>query len=78
MQISAIINRNLEKPSRNPSNRNILPEKKLFDGSLKKFGSAYAQSLQKCSNIQILAKIEGKEQIFCRKIDQGHIRFWFR
>ncbi len=36
--------------------------KKFFlDISQKKFGSAYAQSPLKCSNIEILAKIEGKE-----------------
>jgi hypothetical protein len=36
--------------------------KKFFlDISQQKFGSAYAQSPRKCSNIEILAKIEGKE-----------------
>jgi hypothetical protein len=30
-----------------------------LDISQKKFGSAYAQSLRKCSNFEILAKIEG-------------------
>jgi hypothetical protein len=30
----------------------------------KKFGSAYAPSPQKCSNFEILAKIEGKEAKF--------------
>jgi hypothetical protein len=43
--------------------------------STKKFGSAYAQSLRKCSNFEILAKIEGKEADFCSKIYQGHIVF---
>ncbi len=38
--------------------------KKFFDISQKKFGSAYAQSPRKCSNIEILAKIEGKEAEF--------------
>jgi len=38
--------------------------KKFLDISKKKFGSAYAQSPRKCSNIEILAKIEGKEAIF--------------
>jgi hypothetical protein len=38
--------------------------KKFSDSSPKKFGSAYAQSPRKCSNIEILAKIEGKESIF--------------
>jgi hypothetical protein len=30
-----------------------------LDTSQKKFGSAYAQSPRKCSNFEILAKIEG-------------------
>ena len=62
MQISTIKNQNLEKPSRNPSNRTIvkiLKKKKFLDISQKKFGSAYAQSPRKCSNFEILAKIEG-------------------
>jgi hypothetical protein len=46
----------------------------FFDSLPKKCG-AYAQSPRKCSNIEILAKIEGKESQFCWKIDQGHIRF---
>jgi hypothetical protein len=48
--------------------------KKNFWISLKKIGSAYAQSQRKCSNIKILAKIEGKEAKFCSKIYEGHIR----
>jgi hypothetical protein len=36
----------------------------FFDNSPEKFSSAYAQSPRKCSNIEILAKIEGKESIF--------------
>ena len=61
MQISTIKNQNLEKPSRNPSNRTIVKilKKKILDISQKKFGSAYAQSPCKCSNFEILAKIEG-------------------
>ena len=61
MQISTIKNQNLEKPSRNPSNRTIVKilKKNFFDISQKKFGSAYAQSPRKCSNFEILAKIEG-------------------
>ncbi len=50
----------------------------FWDISQKKFGSAYAQSLRKCSNIEILAKIEGKEAKFFSKIYEGHIRIWFR
>ncbi len=42
--------------------------------SKKKFCSAYAQSQRKCSNIEILTKIEGKEADFFSKIDEGHIR----
>ena len=76
MQISTIKNPNFEKPFRNPSNRtqvNIL-KKKFLDISPKKFGSAYAQSLRKCSNFKILAKIKGKEANFFLKIYQGNIR----
>jgi hypothetical protein len=49
-------------------------KKKHFDISQKKFGSAYAQSPQKCSNNEILAKIEGKEAKCFSKIYEGHIR----
>ncbi len=62
MQISPIKNQNFEKLSKNPSDRTevkILKKKKFLDISQKKFGSAYAQSPRKCSNIEILAKIEG-------------------
>ncbi len=67
MQISTIKNQNLEKPSRNPFNMTIVKilKKKFLDISQKKFGSPYAQSTRKCSNFEILAKIEG---------NQGHIR----
>ena len=76
MQISPIKNPNFEKPSRNLSNRNKVKilKKKFLDISEKKFGSAYAQSPRKCSNIKILAKIEGKEAKFFSKIKEGHIR----
>jgi hypothetical protein len=76
MQISPIKNPNLEKPSRNLSNRTQVKilKKKLLDISQKKFGYAYAQSPRKCSNIEILAKIEGKEANFFSKIYEGHIR----
>jgi hypothetical protein len=46
-------------------------KKKFLDISQKKFGSAYAQSPQKCSNIEILAKIEGKVAKFFSKIYEG-------
>jgi hypothetical protein len=61
MQISTIKNQNLEKPSMNPSNRTIVKilKKKILGYLSKKFGSAYAQSPRKCSNFEILAKIEG-------------------
>ncbi len=61
MQISTIKNRNLEKPSRNPFNGTIVKilKNKFFGYLSKKFGSAYAQSPRKCSNFEILAKIEG-------------------
>ena len=58
MQISPIKNQNFEKPSRNLSDRTkvkILRKKNLVLRML------IAQSSQKCSNIEILAKIEGKE-----------------
>jgi hypothetical protein len=77
MQISTIKNWNFEKPFRNPSYRiqlNILKKKFFVDISPKKFGFAYAQSLRKCSNFKILAKIEGKEAKFFLKIYQGNIR----
>jgi hypothetical protein len=76
MQILPIKNLNFEKPSRNLSNRTkvkILGE--IFFGYLsKKIGSPYAQSPRKCSNIKILAKMEGKEAKFFLKIYEGHIR----
>jgi hypothetical protein len=80
MHISPIKNQNFEKPSGNLSNRTKVKilKKKFWDISQKKFGSAYAQSPRKCSNIEILAKIEGKEAKFFSKIYEGHIRIWFR
>jgi hypothetical protein len=76
MQISPIKSPNFEKPSRNLSNRTKVKilNKKFLDIFQKKFGSAYAQSPRKCSNIEILAKIEGKEAKFFSKIYEGHIR----
>jgi hypothetical protein len=76
MQISPIKNQNFEKTSRNLSNRTKVKilRKNFLDISQKKFGSAYAQSPRKCSNIEILAKIEGKEAKFFSKICEGHIR----
>jgi hypothetical protein len=76
MHISPIKNLNFEKPSRNLSDRTKVKilKKKFLDISQKKFGSAYAQSTRKCSNIEILAKIEGKEAKFFSKIYEGHIR----
>jgi hypothetical protein len=53
----------------------ILNKKFFLDISQKKFGSVYAQSPRKCSNIEILAKkIEGKEEKFFSKMYEGHIR----
>jgi hypothetical protein len=68
MQILTINNQNFQKPSRNPCNRTKV---KILDSSSKKFGSAYAQSPRKCSNIEILAKIEGKKRHFFRKFMKG-------
>jgi hypothetical protein len=76
MQILTTNNRNFEKP-RNPSNRTKVKilGKIILIAHQKKFGSAYAQSPQNCSNIKIRAKIEGKESKFFLKIDQGHKMF---
>jgi hypothetical protein len=76
MQISPIKNTNFENPSRNLSNRTNVKilKKNFWDISQKKFGSAYAQSPRICSNIEILAKIEGKEAKLFSKIYEGHIR----
>jgi hypothetical protein len=66
MQFSIINNRNFEKSPRIPSNRakvNILQQKNS-DISQQKIGYAYDQSPRKCSNIELLAKIEEKESIF--------------
>ncbi len=73
MQFSPIKNQNFEKPSRNLSNRNKVKifRKKILFISQKKFGSAYAQSPRNCSNVEILAKIEGKEAKFFRKFTKG-------
>jgi hypothetical protein len=65
MQILTVKNQNLDKPSRNPSNRTIVKILK------KKFGSAYAQSRRKCLNFEILAKIEGTKRNFFRKFTKG-------
>ena len=66
MQILPIKNPNFDKPSRNLSNRTKMKilKNKFLDISQKKFDSAYAQSPRKCSNIEILAKIEEKEAKF--------------
>ncbi len=76
MQISPIKNLNFEKLPRNPSNRTTVKVlgTKFFGYLSKKFGSVYAQSPRRCSNIEILAKIEGKEAKFFSKIYEGHIR----
>jgi hypothetical protein len=68
-----IKNPNFEKPSRNPSNMTKVKilGKKILDISQKKFGSAYAQSPRKCSNIETLAKSKEKKRIFFRKFMKG-------
>ncbi len=67
MQISTIKNPNFEKPFRNPSNRtqvNIL-KKNIFWISLQKnLVPRMLSHREKCSNFEILAKIEGKEANF--------------
>ena len=74
MQISTIKNQNLEKPSRNPSNRTIVKilEKKFLDISQKKFGSAYAQSVS--VNVQtskFWRKSKETKRNFFRKFTKG-------
>ena len=69
MQISPIKYQNFEKPSRNPSNRTkvkILKKKIFWIAHQKNLvpRMLLAQSPRKCSNIEILAKIEGKEAKF--------------
>jgi hypothetical protein len=49
-------------------------KKKFLDSSSKTFGSVYAQSPRKCSNIEILEKIEGKEAKYFSKIYEGDKR----
>jgi hypothetical protein len=73
MQISPIKNLNFEKPSRNLSNRTKVKilKNKFFGYLSTKFGSVYAQSPQKRSNIEILAKIKGKEANFFQKFTKG-------
>jgi hypothetical protein len=74
MQISPIKNQNFEKLSRKPSNSTKVKilGKNFFWLTLKKnLSSAYEQSPRKCSNIKILAKIEGKEAKFVRKFTKG-------
>jgi hypothetical protein len=63
MQFSTINNPNFEKPSRYPSDRTKGKKKKNSDTSqvATQIGSAYVQSLRKCSNIGILVKTERKE-----------------
>ncbi len=65
MQISPI------KIQSNRTKVKLLKKKNFLDISQKKFGSAYAQSPRKCSNIKILAKIEGKKRNFFQKITKG-------
>jgi hypothetical protein len=76
MQIWPIKNLNFEKTSRNLYNetkvkilKNIflyISQQNLVPRMLSHRG--------KCSNIEILAKIEGKEAKFCSIIYEGHIR----
>jgi hypothetical protein len=72
-----MLNQNFEKPFRKPSYRtqvSFLINKLFLDISPKKFGSAYAQSPRKCSNFEILAKIDGKEAKFFSKLYQEYMR----
>ncbi len=72
MQISQIKNSNFEKPSRNLSNRTKVKILKKIWISLKK--NLVLRMLSQRGNIEILAKIEGKEAKFFSKIYEGHIR----
>jgi hypothetical protein len=76
MQISPIKNQNFEKPSRNLSNRTKVKtlKKKIFGYLSKKIWFRVCSVTAECSNIEILAKIEGKEAKFSSKIYEGHIR----
>jgi hypothetical protein len=77
MQILTRNNRNFQKPSSNPSNRakvKILKKKIFWIAHQKNFVPRVLSHLRKCSNIKILAKIEGKEAKFFSKIYEGHIR----
>jgi hypothetical protein len=73
MQILTRNNRNFQKLSQNPSYRTkvkILKKKSFLDSSSKKFGSAYAQSPRKCSNIEILAK--NRSEIFSENLPRAY------
>jgi hypothetical protein len=71
MQILPIKNQYFEKPSKNLSDRTKV---KILGKNFFWISLWYAQSPRKCSNIEILAKIEGKEANFFSKIYAGHIR----
>jgi hypothetical protein len=68
MHILTINNKNFQKSSRNPSYRTkvkILKKKKFCIAHQQNLvPRMLAQSPRKCSNIEILAKIEGKEAKF--------------
>jgi hypothetical protein len=77
MQIFTINNRNFQKPSRKPSSRTkvkILEKKNFWIAHQKNLVPRMLSHRGKCSNIEILAKIEGKEAKFFSKIYEGHIR----
>jgi hypothetical protein len=73
MQISPTKNQNFEKPSRNLSDRTKVKilKKKFFWISLKKIWFPVCSVI---AEIEILAKIEGKEANFFSKIYEGHVR----
>jgi hypothetical protein len=77
MQILTINNRNFQKPSRNPSIRTkvkILKEKNFWIAHQKNLVPRMLSHRGNVKNIEILAKIEGKEANFFSKIYEGHIR----
>jgi hypothetical protein len=79
MQILTKNNRKFGKPSRNPSYRTkvkILEKTNFLIAHQKNLVLRMLSHCEnKCSNMEILAKIEGKESKVFSKIDQGHKRF---
>ncbi len=76
MQVLTINNRNFQKPSRNPSNRNKqkIWRKKLLDSSSKKFGSA-PRMLSHRGNVRtskFCRKSKEKKRIFFKNLRRAY------